>query len=271
MSRNTPRPRSIHFVIAALFFAIGFAPVVRAQDGSPNAKSETVTVFAAASVKNVLDDAKNAMLSKGGGTFVASFAASSALAKQIEQGAPADLFISADTDWMDYLAGKNLIRPDTRTILATNSLVLIAPAASPAAIDLKAGADLAALLGEGRLAVADIKAVPAGKYAKAALENMEVWASVEGRLAQAENVRAALALVSRGEAPLGIVYGSDARSDSNVRIVATIPAGMHPPIVYPAAVTANARSPAAAASLLGFLASSEGRALFVAQGFGPPD
>jgi molybdate transport system substrate-binding protein len=261
----------MYFAIAALLFAAGIAQPVRAQEGRPEATSETLTVFAAASLKNVLDYAKNAMLSKGGGPFVASLAASSALAKQIEQGAPADLFISADTDWMDYLAGKNLIRPDTRTILATNSLVLIAPAASPAAIDLKAGADLAALLGEGRLAVADVKAVPAGKYAKAALESMKLWASLEGRLAQAENVRAALALVSRGEAPLGIVYGSDARSDANVRIVATFPASAHPPIVYPAAVTANARSPGAAASLLGFLTSSEGRALFAAQGFRLPD
>jgi molybdate transport system substrate-binding protein len=261
----------MYSAIAALLFAIGFAPPVRAQAGRPDAASETATVFAAASLKNVLDDARKAVQSKGGAKFVASFAASSALAKQIKQGAPADLFISADTDWMDYLAGKTLIKPDTRKILATNSLVLIAPAASTAAIDLKAGADLAALLGEGRLAVADVKAVPAGKYAKAALEDMKVWASVENRLAQAENVRAALALVSRGEAPLGIVYGSDAHSDANVRIVATFPENAHPEIVYPAAVTVNARSPDAAASLLSFLTSAEGRALFAAHGFGLPD
>jgi molybdate transport system substrate-binding protein len=172
---------------------------------------------------------------------------------------------------MDYVADKGLIRTQSRTTIATNSLVLIAPASSTAEIEIKPGADLAGLLGDGRLAVADVKAVPAGKYAKAALENLQIWAQLEGRLSQSENVRAALALVSRGEAPLGIVYGSDARSDPSVRIVSIFPESTHPPIVYPAAVTASAQSPEAAAGLIGFLTSPEGRAILAENGFGPPD
>jgi molybdate transport system substrate-binding protein len=241
-----------------------------AGSGRADDSARSVTVFAAASLKNVLDETAKAMQPKGAKPVV-SLAASSALAKQIELGAPADLFISADSDWMDYLASKSLIRPETRTNIATNSLVLIAPAASMASIELKPGAGIAALLGEGRLAVADVKAVPAGKYAKAALESLQIWSALESRLAQSENVRAALALVSRGESPLGIVYGSDARSDPSVRIVAVFPDSTHPAIVYPAAVTAAAQSPDAAASLIRFLTSPEGRAVLSANGFGLPD
>jgi molybdate transport system substrate-binding protein len=241
-----------------------------AGSGRGDDSARSVAVFAAASLKSVLDETAKAMQPKGAKQVV-SLAASSALAKQIELGAPADLFISADSDWMDYLASKSLIRPETRTNIATNSLVLIAPAASMASIELKPGAGIAALLGEGRLAVADVKAVPAGKYAKAALESLQIWSALESRLAQSENVRAALALVSRGESPLGIVYGSDARSDPSVRIVAVFPDSTHPAIVYPAAVTAAAQSPDAAASLIRFLTSPEGRAVLSANGFGLPD
>ncbi len=231
--------------------------------------SKAVTVFAAASLKTVLDATGKADEAQGRAKPVVSLAASPALAKQIEQGAPADVFISADQDWMDYLAGKDLIVAETRTIVATNRLVLIAPASSAATAELKPGLDLAPLLGDGRLAVADVKAVPAGKYAKAALESLGAWRSVESRLAQAENVRAALALVARGEAPLGIVYGSDAKADRTVRVVATFPADSHAPIAYPAAVVKASSSPDAARAFIGVLVSPEGQAIFAAQGFGP--
>ncbi|MGE5266072.1 MAG: molybdate ABC transporter substrate-binding protein [Deltaproteobacteria bacterium] len=271
MYRELTRRRLRGVTAAAVMLAFVIALCAGAGSGRANDGARSVTVFAAASLKNVLDDAAKVMQSKGRARPIVSFAASSALAKQIEQGAPADIFISADSEWMDYLATKNLIRPETRTIVATNSLVLIAPAASTANIELKPGAGLTALLGEGRLAVADVKAVPAGKYAKAALESLRIWPELESRLAQSENVRAALALVSRGEAPLGIVYGSDARSDPSVRIVAVFPASTHPAIVYPAAVTADAHSPDAAASLIRFLTSPEGRTVLSANGFGLPD
>ncbi len=257
-------------------FAVLLAAAVPLLAGPAVSRAETktsakpVTVFAAASLKNVLDATGEAIKTQGEPKPVVSLAASSALARQIEQGAPADVFISADEDWMNYLIGKDLIAPETRTIVATNTLVLIAPAASTVAVDLKSGVDLAAIIGEGRLAVADVKAVPAGKYAKAALENLNAWAAVEGKLAQSDNVRAALMLVSRGEAPLGIVYGSDAKADASVRVVATFPVASHPPIVYPAAVTKASASPDEAKRFIARLTSTEGRAVFAAQGFGLP-
>jgi molybdate transport system substrate-binding protein len=266
--------RRSFFARACLFagvIAFGWPGGLRTPlaDSQPVAAQKAVTVFAAASLKNVLDATGKAYEAQGRAKPVVSLAASSALAKQIEQGAPADVFISADQDWMDYLASKNLIVPETRTIVATNTLVLIAPAASGAIADLKPGLDLAALLGEGRLAVADVKAVPAGKYGKAALESLGAWAGVESKLAQAENVRAALALVARGEAPLGIVYGSDAKADKTVRVVATFPPDSHAPIVYPAAVVKSSSSPDAARAVIERLVSTEGQAIFAAQGFGP--
>ena len=195
-----------------------------------------------------------------------SYAASSALAKQIEQGAPAQMFISADLDWMDYLAGKNLIKADTRSNLLGNRIVLIAPKDKAQPMEIKAGFDLAKILGEGRLAMANIDAVPAGKYGKAALEKLGVWASVSGKIAQAENVRAALLLVSRGEAPAGIVYQTDAAADANVTIIGTFPEDAHPPIIYPIALTADASHPDAAA-FLAYIRSAKARPLFEAQGF----
>lgn len=265
------RSAVVHACLLASATAFGFLGGVRASlaDSQPVAAHQTVTVFAAASLKNVLDAAGKADEAQGLAKPVASLAASSALAKQIEHGAPADVFISADQDWMDYLAGKDLIVPDTRRVVATNTLVLIAPASSAATADLKPGVDLAALLGDGRLAVADVKAVPAGKYAKAALEALGAWGGVEGKLAQAENVRAALALVARGEAALGIVYDSDAKADTNVRVVATFPQNAHPPIVYPAAVIKASASPAAARAFIARLLAPEGQAIFAANGFGP--
>ncbi|MBL6752341.1 MAG: molybdate ABC transporter substrate-binding protein, partial [Nevskia sp.] len=193
------------------------------------------------------------------------YAGSNALAKQIEQGAPADLFISADREWMQYLADKGLVQAQTRRELLGNELVLVAPKPSTVTLRIAAGFGLAAALGSGRLAICT-PAVPCGKYAIAALQALSVWDSVQGHLAQAENVRAALSLVSLGEAPLGIVYASDANADPGVRVVDTFPQGTHPPITYPVALLQRATNPDAAA-LLQFLESAEARPFFEKQGF----
>ncbi len=224
-----------------------------------------VIVFAAASLKNALDGAAAAWEGESGSAAKISYAASSTLAKQLEEDAPAQIFISADEDWMNYVAGKGLIKQESRSDLLGNKLVLIAPKDSAVTLDLKPGADLAKALGEDRLAIGLVDSVPAGKYGKAALEKLGLWASASGKLAQAESVRAALLLVSRGEAPLGIVYQTDAVSDPSVRIVATFPAGSHPPIVYPAALTVKG-GPAAAA-FLAYLKSAKAAPFFKAQGF----
>ena len=266
---NLSTLRSAVAITVAMAFAASWCDTGHAETPVPGAEPSSVTIFAASSLKNVLDAAGQAAQDAGRPKPVVALASSSTLAKQIEQGAPADVFISADADWMAYLANKDLVRADTRTIVATNALVLIAPRSSQAKVTLTPGVDLASILGDGRLAIADVKAVPAGKYAKAALQNMGAWVGVENKLAPAENVRAALALVSRAEAPLGIVYASDANADPTVRIVATFPANSHPAIVYPAAVTKAATSPNAAAAFIALLKSSEGAALFAANGFGP--
>lgn len=225
-----------------------------------------VMVYAAASMKEALDELAKHFEAQGGGRVVVSYAASSALARQVEKGAPADLFVSADLDWMDYLAARKLIRAESRVDLAANRLVLIAPVASKAALVIGPQFPLAAALGEGRLALADPASVPAGKYGKAALEALGVWDSVSARTARAENVRAALALVARGEAPLGIVYATDAIAERKVRVVGEFAANLHPPIVYPAAIIANSKS-AAAAPLLRFLRSTQARAVWRRHGF----
>ena len=195
-----------------------------------------------------------------------SYAASSLLAKQIENGAPADLFISADPEWMDYLEQRKQIRSGSRSNLLGNSLVLISPAGSAVPLTIAPGFPLAAALGDGRLAMADPAAVPAGMYGKAALEKLGVWPSVANRIAAAENVRAALLLVGRGEAPLGIVYGTDAAIEPRVRIIATFPPDTHPPIVYPIALTASSENPNAPA-LLAYLHGAAARAQFQKAGF----
>lgn len=234
-----------------------------AQDKAQN----NVVVFAAASLKNALDEiAATWAKDTGKPAPKISYAASSALAKQIEQAAPADLFISADLDWMDYLAGKNLIKADSRFNLLGNKIVLIAPKDSKAADVALKGADLAKALAGGRLSMANVDAVPAGKYGKAALEKLGAWNDVKDHLAQAENVRAALLLVSRGEAPLGIVYSTDAVAEPGVKIVATFPEGSHPPIIYPVALTKEA-SNADAKAFLDFLRSAKARTSFEKQGF----
>ncbi|MBE7185709.1 MAG: molybdate ABC transporter substrate-binding protein [Methylobacterium mesophilicum] len=234
------------------------AGLAHAQDG--------LTVFAAASLKNALDEVNGACEATVGEKATISYAASSALAKQIEEGAPADIFFSADRDWMKYLADKNLTKKGTESELLGNSIVLVAPADSTATIDIKPGFDLSAALGDGRLAMANVDSVPAGKYGKASLEKLGAWKGVSAKVAQAENVRAALALVSTGEAPLGIVYKTDAAADPKVRIVGTFPEDSHAPIVYPVAQTAESEN-AEAPKFLECLRSPKARAAFEKQGF----
>ena len=231
------------------------------------AQGKDLLVFAAASLKNALDEIDAAYGQATGKTVKVAFAASSALAKQIEAGAPADIFISADLTWMDYLQQRRLIEPESRKNLLGNRLVLIAPFDGPIPqVTLQPGLDLAALLADGRLAMADTSGVPAGKYGKAALQSLGLWPAVASRLAQAENVRAALALVARGEAPLGIVYQTDAAVERNVRIVGMFPQDSHPPIVYPAAILSASRHPDAAI-YFAFIGSAKARPLFEEQGF----
>ncbi|MFN6986479.1 MAG: molybdate ABC transporter substrate-binding protein, partial [Rhizobium oryzihabitans] len=211
----------------------------------PAHAAEKVTVFAAASMKNALDAINAEWAKESGNEATVSYAASSALAKQIEQGAPADIFISADLAWMDYVAEKKLIETESRSNLLGNRIVLVAPADKAKSVDIKQDFDLAGLVGDGRLAMGAVDSVPAGKYGKAALEKLGVWSSVEKKVAGAESVRAALLLVSRGEAPYGIVYQTDAAADPGVKIVGTFPEDSHPPIIYPVAILSEAKSPAA--------------------------
>jgi molybdate transport system substrate-binding protein len=225
------------------------------------AQDKRLTVFAAASVKNALDEIDAAYTAKTGVKIVASYAASSALAKQIEQGAPADIFFSADIDWMNYAIGKKVVGEPTRFNLLGNNLVLIAPKDSSINnVAIGPGFDLAKLAGDGKIATGDVKAVPAGKYAKAALEKLGAWQAVQSKFAMAESVRAALTLVARGEAVLGIVYSTDARVEPGVKIIGSFPADSHPPIVYPVAATVTANIEAA--GYLAFLRSSAAKAIF---------
>jgi molybdate transport system substrate-binding protein len=230
------------------------------------AQSRDVLVFAAASLKNALDEIAGQWQSQTGRKVAISYAASNNLIKQIEQGAPADIFISADLDWMNYGQQKNLIRPETRANLLGNRIVLIAPKDSTASIKVEKGFDLAAALKGGRLAMGNVDAVPAGKYGKAALEKLGAWDGVKDRIAQAENVRAALLLVSRDETPFGIVYQTDAASEPGVRIVGTFPEDTHPPIIYPAALTKDS-SNAIAAEFLKYIRSPAAKPAFERQGF----
>jgi molybdate transport system substrate-binding protein len=229
-------------------------------------QAASVLVFGAASLKEALDEQARRFADTSGDKVTVSYAASSALARQIANGAPADLFVSADLEWVDYLDERRLLRPGTRVELLRNALVLIAPAASRAQLTIGPRLPLAAALGRERLAMADPDSVPAGKYGRAALERLGVWSSVESRIARTENVRAALALVSRGEAPFGIVYATDAQADKGVRVVGTFPADSHPAIVYPAAIVAASASPAAK-PLLDYLQSAAARPVWERYGF----
>ena len=234
---------------------------------TPLAAAADVTVFAAASLKEALDDQAKQFEATTGNKVIVSYAGSNTLAKQIESGAPADVFISADLDWMDYLDQRHLLTPNTRYNLLRNSIVLIAPASSTSTLKIGPNFGLAAALGFDKLAMANPDSVPAGKYGKSALESLGVWSSVEKQVARAENVRAALALVSRGEAPFGIVYRTDAIADKGVKIVDTFPPDSHPPIIYPAALVVTTKS-AAAKDLLDFLRSPSARRIWEKYGFG---
>jgi molybdate transport system substrate-binding protein len=230
------------------------------------AQFRDVLVFGAASLKNALDEANGLFLFENGSGVKVSYGASSALAKQIENGAPADVFISADVDWMDYVEKLKLIKPDTRADLLGNKLVLIARSDSNLALTIGQNFPLAQALGNGRLAMADPAAVPAGKYGKAALEKLGVWASVANKVAPAQDVRAALLLVSRGEAPLGIVYQTDAAADKNVKIIAAFPESTHPPIIYPIAILASSTN-GVTPIYVQYLRSPKAAPFFEKQGF----
>jgi molybdate transport system substrate-binding protein len=214
-------------------------------------------------MKGALDDIAVAYKVKAGVEIVATYASSSALAKQIEAGAPADVFISADAAWMDYLAEKNLIKPDTRKLIAGNTLVMVAKTSTSLKRDLS---NLAITLDQEKLALADVTSVPAGKYAKAALQKLGLWSSVEPHVVMQDNVRAALALVARGEARLGIVYGSDAVAEPKVFVAAVFREDSHLPIVYPAAVIA-ASSNSDAAAFVAYLAGDEAQSILKQDGF----
>lgn len=246
--------------------AAGLAVALAAALSPAPAQSKDVVVLAAASLKNALDDASATWTKETGKTAKISYAASSALARQIEAGIPADIFISADVPWMDHVAERKLINAPSRSDFVGNQLVLVAPGNSKIDLKIEKGFGLRTALGDGRLAMGNVDAVPAGRYGKAALEALGVWRSVADRLAQAENVRMALTLVSRGEAPLGIVYRTDAASDPNVRIVGLFPDGTHPPIVYPMALLSTSTNPDAQA-FVDFLKSPKARSFFEKQGF----
>lgn len=233
------------------------------------ASADSLLVFAAASTRDALDEIAALFERESGHDVTLSYAGSSVLARQIQNGAPADVFLSANSDWMDVLDTDNLLAEGSRHDLLGNTLVLIAhdPAAAP--VDLGSDTDLAARLGDGFLAMALVDAVPAGIYGKAALENLGLWQGVAAQVAQTDNVRAALALVSRGEARFGVVYGSDAVADPSVTLAATFPAASHPPITYPVAAIAG-RDTAAAKAFLTYLSGDSARAVFAAQGFTMP-
>ncbi len=252
------RRRAVSLLVAAILSVAGLSL----------AQAQNLTILAAASLKEALDEVDATYQKRGGDKAAISYASSAALAKQVESGAPADIFISADLDWMDYLEKRSLLKGGTRANILRNEIVLVAPADSKTSLTIGPKFPLAQALGSGRLAMADPDSVPAGKYGKAALETLEVWPSVADKVARGENVRAALNFVSRGEAPFGIVYRTDAAADKNVRIVGAFPANSHPPIIYPAALLAGGKSPAAEKFFV-FLKSPEAAAIFRKHGFVP--
>ncbi len=242
-------------LLAALAAPVG----ARAETAGP-------TIFAAASMKTALDAIAAAWTAKTGKKAVISYGSSGTLAKQIASGAPADLFISADQKWMDVLAKDGAIKPETRENLVGNALVLVSPSVASAPMTIEKGFDLAGALGDGKLAVCTVASCPAGIYGKEALTKLGIWEKVESKLAQADNVRAALLLVARGEAKYGIVYATDAKAEPKVKVVGTFPADSHAPIVYPVAVTKDAKSPDVA-DLESFLRSPEAKTILEGQGF----
>lgn len=244
-----------------------FALICLAACTPKPAAPQPLVVLGAASLQEALQAEASAWAAQGQPRPTLSFAASSALARQVQSGAPADLFLSADEDWMDTVEKAGALRTGSRHDLLSNSIVLIAPKASAATVDLSSAASFKTALGKGDLAMADPDAVPAGKYGKAALQHLGVWTALAPKVARAENVRAALALVESGEAPLGIVYATDAAASKSVRVLATFPADSHPAIRYPVAILAASKNPQAR-PFEQFLASQKGRAIFARYGFG---
>jgi molybdate transport system substrate-binding protein len=246
----------------SIVFCAAAAPVATAADDSP-----TVLVFAAASLTDVLDELGKAFTDQTHIQVKSSLAASSVLAKQIEAGAPADVFFSADLEWMDYLDQRKLLKPGSRHDVVQNRLVLIAPADSKVSVKIAPGFDVLKALGDGKLATGDPDSVPVGKYAHSALEKLGVWDKVQSRIVRAENVRAALAFVARGEAPLGIVYRTDALAEKRVRIVDEFPQDSYPPVTYPIALTTHAS--AQAQKFEDFVSGDVAKAIFRKFGFSP--
>ena len=251
------------FVVCALFFLV-LAGVLGSR---AEAADEKVTVFAAASTTNALTDIGKMFMEKKMGEFTPSFASSSTLAKQIENGAPANIFLSADLKWMDYLAEKKMIAQASRIDLLGNRIVLIAPADSKLGkIVVTSTLKLSELLADGKLAMGDPDHVPAGIYGQKALQSLGLWSDIQDRVARAKDVRAALALVERGEAPLGIVYATDAAISDKVKVIGVFPEDSHPAIVYPVGAVAGMDTPAAR-RFLAFLKSPEAKAVFEKYGF----
>ncbi len=257
--------------LSARFAAVALCLVASAGAAAETPKPETgappVLIFAASSLTNVMDELAQAFTAATGIAVRTSYAASSTLAKQIEAGAPADVFFSADTEWVDYLQGHKLLKPGTRRDVVTNRLVLIAPLDSHLQVKIAPRFNLAGALGSGKLATGDPDSVPVGKYAKAALQKLGAWDAVSSHIVPAENVRSALAFVARGEAALGIVYATDAKAESRVKVVAVFPESSHPPITYPMALTAGAHTDAA--RFAAFVASAAGAKIFRKYGFEP--
>lgn len=255
------QPSARRFLMAALVLgAVALAPI--------RAGAEGVLVFAAASLKTALDEIASGYQQQTGQEVTVSYAASSVLARQIQQGAPADLFISANPDWMDVLQNDRLINTATRVDLLGNGLVLIGAADHVPVGEIGSDYDLVSQLNGGYLAMALVDAVPAGIYGKAALQGLGMWDTVQVQVAQTDNVRAALALVAAGAAPLGVVYRSDAKVETRVSVVGTFPANLHPPIIYPAAVTVIAG--AEAETFLDYLQTAPAQTMFLEQGFALP-
>lgn len=251
--------------LARVTLAIVIALICALSLGRAHADPPPVTVFAAASLTDVLSEAGEAFGQRTGVVVRHSFAASGQLARQIEAGAAAELVVTADREWLNYLAARRLIRPQSVRSLASNRLVVIAPANSATRLDPRRATDWSRALGRGRWVSGDPAFVPLGRYAQASLTQLGVWNRLEPSLARAENARSALALVARGEAAFGVVYRTDARSDARVRVLATLPAESHQPIEYPAAATPRAST--AALRYLEFLAGPEGQRIFARQGY----
>jgi molybdate transport system substrate-binding protein len=258
LSEDRPMAIALRAFLFLLLALVAGAQSARAED--------SIVVFAAASLKDALDEAAGAFKAQSGVELKISYAGSLALAKQIEQGAPADIFASADQDSMDYAAQRNSIKPETRFNLLGNKLVVIVDKDSPMTAIAFTHDAFQKALGNGRLATGEVSSVPVGKYAKSALEKLGLWTVVESKLAMSDNVRTAMTFVSRGEAPIGIVYATDAAADKNVKVIATFPEDSHAPIIYPVAQTATSKNPAAP-KLLDFLKSAAAKPIFEKQGF----